>query len=195
MSIIAINFHGPISHPATTKLRNVLCGANNESITAGPNAGQRAFSELYLLISSWGGPLDDAFALFGLLKSQRLKVTTVNTGKIASSAIIPFMAGEARVALPHARFHFHDYEWNYGAAHNMTRIEYIDHTQLLESAKQCTLSILKDRTLLTDDAIQNLQLLNMPIVKDAAFAKDNGIVHGIKDVAVTNTMTILNVDY
>jgi ATP-dependent protease ClpP protease subunit len=150
MAIAGVNFHGPISHPATTKLRNMLCGVVNDRFQQGPNTGKRSFDKIYLFLNSTGGQIDDGFALFGFIRSLSLEVTTINTGLIASIAILPFMAGKKRIALPHSRFHFHDFEWNYPAAHNLTRLEYIDHTQLLESSKQGTFEILKENTSLTD---------------------------------------------
>ena len=125
MPTIALNFHGPINHPATTKLRNALCQIVND---------QQRFDSLILLMNSTGGPLDDGFSLYGFLKSLPIKVTTVNTGLIASIANVPFLAGEYRIACPHARFHFHDFDWTYAGPHVMTRPQYADHTQLLESA-------------------------------------------------------------
>jgi ATP-dependent Clp protease protease subunit len=193
---VALNFHGPISHPATTKLRNSLCGAVNELFTDGPNAGKRKFDKLLLFINSTGGQIDDGLSLFGLIRSLPIEVTTINTGLIASIAILPFLAGKKRVALPHSQFHFHDFEWNYPAAHNLTRLEYVDHTQILDSARQHTLELLKENTSLTDNDFETLKLLEVPLIKDAAFAKEKGIVHEVNYLAFSkDVLLILNVDY
>jgi ATP-dependent Clp protease, protease subunit len=195
MAICGVNFHGPVSHPATTKLRNALCGTVIDRFSDGPNAGRRRFDKLYLFMNSTGGQIDDGIALFGFIRSLPLEVTTINTGLIASIAILPFMAGRRRVALPHSVFHFHDFEWNYPAAHNLTRLEYVDHTQLLESSKQRTLQILKENTSFTDEDFQNLKLLDVPLIKDANFAKGKGIVHEVNYVTIPEEMNIFNVDY
>jgi len=167
----------------------------NERLADGPNAGKRTFDKLYLFMNSTGGQLDDGISLFGLIRSLPIEVTTINTGLIASIAVLPFMAGKKRVAFPHSLFHFHDYEWNYPAAHNLTRLEYIDHTQILDSSRQCTLQILKENTSLTDEDLQKLKLLDVPIVKDAGFAKEKGIVHEVNYVTIPEEMNIFNVDY
>jgi ATP-dependent protease ClpP protease subunit len=86
MAIAGINFHGPISHPATTKLRNLLCGGINERL----QDGKRKFDKLCLFMNSTGGALDDGLALFGFLRSLPLELTTINVGLIASIAICPF---------------------------------------------------------------------------------------------------------
>jgi hypothetical protein len=105
------------------------------------------------------------------------------------------LAGKTRIALPHAIFHFHDYEWNYTAAHNLTRVEYLDHTQLLDTGRDVTFKILKENTLLTENDFENLQLLKQPVIKDAAFAKEKGIVQEVKDFPVPKEANIYNVDY
>jgi len=45
MATVCVNFHGPIGHPATTKLRNVLCNAVNDRT---PD-GKRRYDKLWLL--------------------------------------------------------------------------------------------------------------------------------------------------
>jgi ATP-dependent protease ClpP protease subunit len=80
MAIVCVNFHGPINHPATTKLRNVLCSGVNEV----DKDGKRKFDKLYLYFNSTGGSLDDGISLFGFIRSLPLEVTTINTGYVAS---------------------------------------------------------------------------------------------------------------
>ena len=191
MSIVGINFNGPISHPATTKLRNVLCGAVNERL---PN-GTRKFDEIYLFLNSGGGSVEDGVGLFGFLSVLPLPVATVNVNLVASISIVPFLAGKKRIALPHAKFHFHDFEWNYAAAHNMTRPEYLDHTQLLDSGRATALQILKENTSLTEGDFKGLKLMEVPLIKGADFAKEKGIVQEIKHVTIPEDAVIFNVDY
>jgi ATP-dependent protease ClpP protease subunit len=195
MAIIGLNFHGPINHPATTKLRNALCGFANDRIAEGPNAGKRRNERIYLFMNSLGGQVDDGVALFGLIRSLPVEVITVNVGMVASAAIITFLAGKQRIAFPHCTFHFHDYEWNYPAAHNLTRLEYMDHTQILNSARETTFELLKANTSFTDGELKELKLLEVPVIKDAAFAKAKGIVHEVNYVTFTEEMNIFNVDY
>jgi hypothetical protein len=103
MAIIGLSFHGPINHPATTKLRNALCGFANERLTEGPNAGKRRYAGLYLFMNSLGGQVDDGLSLFGLIRSLPLEVTTINVGMVASAAIITFLAGKENCI---SQFHF-----------------------------------------------------------------------------------------
>ena len=138
MATVGLNFHGPISYPATTKLRNAMCATVNERL----QDGKRQHDKLYLFMNSIGGSLDDGIALFGFLRSLPIELTAINLGLIASIAIAPFLAGKKRIALPHSSFHFHDFEYNYAAAHNLTRLEYQDHTQILNSARDVVFDLL-----------------------------------------------------
>lgn len=191
MAAIGFNFHGPINHPATTKLRNACCMAINERL----QDGKRKFSEMYLFLNSTGGSVEDGIGLYGFIRSLPIEVTTINVNLIASIAIVPFLAGKKRVALPHATFHFHDFEWNYAAPHNLTRLEYMDHTQILDSGKTTALQILKESTSLSDQDLKDLKIMDVPLIKGANFAKEKGIVHEVKYVAIPEDMNILNVDY
>ena len=157
--------------------------------------GKRKFNEIYLFLNSTGGSVEDGIGLFGFLSTLPLPVTTVNVNLVASITIVPFMAGKKRIAFPHAKFHFHDFEWNYAAAHNMTRPEYMDHTQLLDSGRSTALQILKENTSLTDEDFKGLKLMEVPLIKGADFAKEKGIVQEIKYVTIPEDAAIFNVDY
>jgi len=191
MSIIGISFNGPISHPATTKLRNACCMAVNDRL----DDGRRKYSDLYLFFNSSGGAVDDGIGLYGFLRSLPISITTINVNQIASIAIVPFLGGRTRIGLPHCTFHFHDFEWNYATPHNLTRLEYQDHTQILDSGKATALQLLKDNTALTDEDFKNLKLMDVPLIQGADFAKEKGIIHEIEYVTIPEDMPIYNVDY
>jgi ATP-dependent Clp protease, protease subunit len=90
MPIVGVNFSGPINHPATTKLRNVICSAVNERL---PD-GKRKYSEIYFFFNSWGGMIEDGVGLYGFLSSLPVPITTINVNLVASIAIAPFLAGK-----------------------------------------------------------------------------------------------------
>jgi ATP-dependent Clp protease protease subunit len=191
MATVGISFNGSINHPATTKLRNVLCGAVNER----QSDGKRKFQGIHLFFNSTGGSIEDGIGLYGFLRSLPLPLTVINVNIVASIAIVPFLAGVRRIALPHAKFHFHDFEWNYPSAHNLTRLEYMDHTQLLNSGRDTAFQLLKEHTSLTDEDFKDLKLLEVPVIKGSDFAKEKGIVQEIEYVPIPEDMPIYNVDY
>ncbi len=158
--------------------------------------GKRKYDEIYLFFNSTGGSIDDGIGLYGFMRSLPIPLTIINVNLVASIAIAPFMAGKKRIALPHSTFHFHDFEWNYAGAHNLTRLEYLDHTQILSSGRDTALNILKETTSLTDDWLaQSLKLMEVPIIKGADFAKEKGIVQEVEYVTIPEDMNIFNVDY
>src|SRR5438045_1747161 len=130
MPSIALVFNGPTNYPATKTLRNVLCNFGGGQPVPAPNGV--IFTELYLLMSSDGGNVEDAFALFNLMRMLPAKIITVNMGQIASGANIPFLAGEERWACNHSYFHFHNLSWSYDRPQTVQRIQLADHTQILD---------------------------------------------------------------
>ena len=95
----ALVFVGPMNPPATKNLRTCICIAMNESV-----------QNLHLLLTSSGGSLQEAFALYHLLKSIPLSVSTYNIDIIESAANIVFLAGRQRYCCKESRFMFHAVE-------------------------------------------------------------------------------------
>jgi len=130
-----------------------------------------------------------------LLKTIPLEVTTVNTGLVASIAILPFMAGSNRIAFPHSTFHFHSTAWSINAAQVMTRSQFTDVTQLMDTTRDRIIEVLKSDASLTDSDLDEIKQLNEPVVKDAAFAKQKGLVTEVKYVPFPQDAVIINIDY
>jgi ATP-dependent protease ClpP protease subunit len=199
MAGVALVFNGPIGHPATTRLRTGLCGIANEQII-GPNNQPmgRRYDKIYLLLNSGGGAIDDGFSLYSLLRTLSaggIEITTVNMGLVASIANVIFLGGDKRIAVPNSLFHFHNFEWNINSAQTWTREKFSDWTNILDSSRAQNVALLKSRTSLTDADFETLKLLDSPMVRDATFAKDKGIVQeiGFPDLPVGTVM--LNADY
>jgi ATP-dependent protease ClpP protease subunit len=170
-------------------------GIQNAQRTALP---QRRYDEVFLLLNSGGGSLDDGFSLYSLIRTiaaQGVHVTTVNMGLIASIANVPFLAGDKRVATPNALFQFHNFEWNIGQAQTMTRAKVEDMTSILDASRSQTLALFKSLTTLTDADFEPLKRLDSPIVRDATFAQQKGIVEEISFPNLPPDTVILNVDY
>lgn len=187
MTHVALNFHGPINAPATIRLRNAICATANGS-QAGP------CDKLILLLSSWGGSLEDGFSLYNLIRSIKTEVVTVNMGQIASIANVFFLGGSRRIACEHSYFHFHDFDWTFTAPHTMTRDNLADTSQLLEIARKNKKALFKERTSLTDEDFDTHKFLDSPIIRDTAFAKAKGIIHEIGLPDLTG-VKVFNIDY
>ena len=200
MATLCLNFHGNIGHPGTTKLRNLICGGINERVPTpqGAPVGPKKYDKLFLFLNSTGGSLDDGLSLYGLLKTIPLEVTTINTGMVASIAILPFMAGANRIAFPQSFFHFHSTQYTIGGSGSsqvMIRSQFTDLTQLMDAIRDRILDILKSDASLTDADLDEIKQLNEPVVKDAAFAKQKGIATEVKYVAIPQDAMVINIDY
>lgn len=63
--------------------------------------------EINIHINSYGGEIAEGWAIYNALRESRARVTTYADGFVASAAIYPFMAGEARIASNLSAFFFH----------------------------------------------------------------------------------------
>jgi ATP-dependent protease ClpP protease subunit len=193
MSAVALAFHGPTSYPATKNLRNALCNFGGGQ----PNQGLNGvvFKKLYLLLSSEGGSIEDAFSLYNLLRSLPVTVVTVNMGQIASAGNILFLAGEERFACDHSYFHFHNLNWFYDKPQTLHRIQMQDHTQIIDIERQLYLEIVKERTKLSQAEIETIKFLDQPMVKDTSFALEKGIIQKIGMPKLEAGTPFFNLDY
>jgi len=160
----------------------------------GSNSNNKPCERLYLLMSSPGGNIEDGFSLYNLLRALPTELITVNMGQIASIASVPFLAGSRRYACENSYFHFHDFEWPFTSAHTMSKENLADTAQLLEVGRANKKAVLKARTSLTDSDFDTLKLLDDPLIKDSAFAKDKGIVHEV-GMPTLKGIPIFNLDY
>jgi ATP-dependent protease ClpP protease subunit len=197
MATAALVFNGPISHPATTKFRNALCQIANDRVIDENQPPSPRYDTLYLLLNSIGGSLDDGLSLYSLIRSfsaLKIEVITVNMGMVASIANAVFLGADKRIAAPNSYFHFHNFEWTVGSQ-SYTREKFEDMTNILDMSRAQSLALFKRHTSLTDADFETLKLLDSPIVRDASFAKDKGIVQEIGFPNFPADTHILNVDY
>jgi ATP-dependent Clp protease protease subunit len=192
MTDIALAYNGPINTPATTKLRSAICGLANRG-TDGNTAAP--CQKLWLLLNSSGGNLDDGLSLYNLLRTLKIEVVTVNMGQIASIANVVFIAGKYRIACPESYFHFHGFDWNFAGAHTMTKDNIDETTRILEIHRNHKKALFKARTTLTDADFEALKFLDEPMVKDASFALEKGIVQEIAIPNLPAGTPIYNVEY
>jgi ATP-dependent protease ClpP protease subunit len=193
MPAVALVFHGPTSHPATKNLRNALCAFGS----CVPNAayGGTVFDKIYLLISSEGGSIEDAVALYNLINMLPAWIVAVNMGQIASAGIIPFLAADERWSCDHSYFHFHNLSWVYDRPQSIHRIQMADHVNIIDKERELYTDILKQNTTVTDADFKSLKLLDQPLVWDAGLAKEKGIIKEVGFPELPQGTPVLNVDY
>lgn len=191
MTAVALVFHGPTNYPATKILRNVLCNFGNGQASQNGTV----YDTIYLMLSSEGGSVEEAFSLYNLARVLPAKLITINMGQIASAGNILFLAGEERYCCEQSYFHFHNLSWFYDKPVNLHRIQMQDHVQIVDMERELYLRIFKERTKLTDAQIESIKFLEHPMVKDASFALQHGIIQQIGMPKLPAGTPILNVDY
>jgi ATP-dependent protease ClpP protease subunit len=153
------------------------------------------YTEMYLLLSSEGGSVEEAFSLYNLIRVLPVKTITVNMGQIASAGNILYLAGDERWACEHSYFHFHNLSVVYDKPQSVHRIQMLDHAQILDMERHLYKSIFKERTALSDEDFDALKFLEDPLVKDVSFAQEKGIIQKIGMPSLPEGAPILNVEY
>lgn len=193
MPAVALVFNGPISYPASKNLRNALCSFGGGRQQA--NFANVVFTDLYLLMSSEGGSVEDGIALFNLLRVLPVKLITVNMGQIASAANVPFLAAQSRWTCAHSYFHFHNFRWFYDKPQTVERAQLSDHSQIIDMERSLNKEIFVANTGITEEIFDELKMLDQPLIIGASLAKDKGIVQEIGMPTLPVGTPILNVDY
>lgn len=191
MTAVAFVFHGPTNYPATRNLRNAICGW----ASGRPAQDGIVYTEMYLLLSSDGGSVEEAFSLYNFILALPVKTITVNMGQIASAGNILFLAGQERWSCKHSYFHFHNLSYYYDRAQSIHRIQMLDHAQILDVERELYKSIFKERTSLSEEDFDSLKFLENPLIKDVGFAKEKGIIQNVGMPAIPAGTPILNVEY
>lgn len=101
-NVAQIHFLGPISIHTVESLRNMILKALH-------NGAQ----ELQILMSSEGGDLLSGVTAYNYIRSLQVKTTMINMGSIESIAMIPFLAGDERIAVPNAKFLIHSFTYSF----------------------------------------------------------------------------------
>lgn len=169
-----LTFHGPIQAPFTTQLRLQLS-----------NLIHQKAQKVTLLFSSGGGATDDGMALYSYLRALPYELTIHAIGLVGSMGIPVFMGGKTRVASPDARFFFHDYTSNYVQQNGpISREIQKGNALILDDAIAWTKDVLKINTQLTDQDFDSLKMFDQPLLMDAKWASNVGIVSAIAEPAI-----------
>ena len=184
---------------ATVTFSTELTIATSEALLADVEGhAEHGVEHIQLAMSTRGGEVASAMMLFEELIASPIKLVTYATGEVASSGILPFLAGDRRCASPDATFLMHPFkikanpEWP-------TAVEWLDiqdlHTLERSSRDQQVLreldlgvlrlarqerevrAVVEQCTKLTGSEITKLVQLTEPV--DATYALAVGIVHEI----------------
>lgn len=137
------------------------------------------FGNLVVMFSSIGGNTNQSIALFNFIRSLTFPIHMHAMGHVGSAAIPVFLAADKRTAEPLARFHFHEYHWNFDGAQTLNSIE--EASNLLRNDIQAAQKIICDRTRLTDgdDIIKAVDGTKPSATIEAKEAVPHGIIDDI----------------
>jgi ATP-dependent protease ClpP protease subunit len=96
---------------------NFVSGINPQSIAAlievTGQARNKGSSKIILNLSSTGGDLAPIFGAYYHLRSLGIPLVSHNIGNIESAAVLLYLAADTRLAAPHSRFMFHNFNWSF----------------------------------------------------------------------------------
>jgi len=142
---------------------------------------QKGFDCIHLMMSSPGGNTQAGFHLYNQLRALPVQLITHNTGNIDSIANVIFLAGDPRYACSTSTFMFHSVHWRF-SNENVTRVRLAEILSSVEAEELRMGNVFEERTDLTPVAYK--ELMDAGETKDAAFAKDKGIIEDICDVSI-----------
>jgi ATP-dependent protease ClpP protease subunit len=175
--MIYINFHAPINPKTAQELMKVLAELVN-----------RGEKQLYVLISSQGGAVNNGVTLYNFIKSLPVKIIMHNVGMVDSIANVVFLAGTERYAVPNSSFLFH------GVGLDITQPTRLEMKQL----RECITGIERDMRIIGEIMTAKTKLSPQEVnnmffeaqTKTPQEAKEKGIIDDIRDVKIQNTDTI-----
>jgi ATP-dependent Clp protease protease subunit len=139
-------------------------------------------STLHFSFSSSGGFVSPAMTLYNFLTGLPAKVIMHNTGSVDSVAIVIFLAGEERYAVPHSSFLFHGLQYTFNQPTSLTINQLKEKVSGLEQDQNRMCSIVTERTELREEEVRELFIQGE--VKNPEFAASKGIIHSIRDFSI-----------
>lgn len=141
----------------------------------------QGFREIYVLLSTPGGTVSNGLTIYNLMRGLPCKLVTHNIGNVDSIGNVIFLGGADRYTCQHATFMFHGVGFNV----QTVRLEQKNLNEMLDSIKhdhQRIGGIIQERSNLNARNIGKLFLEAR--TKDAHFAVESGIAHGIREVQI-----------
>lgn len=143
----------------------------------------------HVLISSRGGGVEPAIALYHFIKALPLDVVMHSTGSIDSCALLIFLAGTKRLAPSNSSFLIHGVTWGFQADTTLTRASWAEQETQWSISEKKFIGIVLENTTLTEKEIRDLLDGGKVIVPQ--FALEKGIIHEIGEVKIPQGSLII----
>lgn len=135
--------------------------------------------EIYLLFASCGGNVAAGIAAYNALRALPVKLITHNIGNVDSVANIIFLAGQERLAAPHATFMFHGVAFDFSGAVHADQPRLTDKLDTITAEHKKMAAIINERGKF-DAKDEPLAFFSAQATKDAKYAFSHGIIHKIE---------------
>lgn len=142
-----------------------------------PAQAKPKWDGLDLIMSSGGGDIIPAFALYNDLKGLETDLHTHNAGAIDSAAILPYVAGTRRTASASSGFFFHQLHWTFASKDQLTMGTISDASAWLSTYEGLMAEAVAERTSLKKKQV--LDMMRIGTSMDSNTALKHGIVHEI----------------
>lgn len=147
--------------------------------------GTPLWEDFLLSISSGGGDVISAFAMYNEFNSLHQTVNTHNSGAVDSAAILPFMAGERRTASIYSSFFFHQLQWSFAAQAGVPAGTISDASRWLANYEQMMAEIVAEDSNLSKEDVVNM--MREGTIVTPKQAKEFGLIHEIEDYSIPHS--------
>ena len=139
-------------------------------------------SQICILFSSSGGSVNAGITLHNFLRAVPAEIVFHNIGAVDSIATAVFLAGRRRYACANARFLFHGVTYTPPPGEALTQRQLKEFLSVVQQCEAASGKVVTDNTSIGRDEV--LALFDQGETKDAAYALEKGIIHGICDAVI-----------
>jgi ATP-dependent protease ClpP protease subunit len=147
---------------------------------------------LYFLFSSPGGSVNAGIVFYNFLRALPVEITMHNTGSVDSIGTVIFLAGSKRYAASNSSFLFHGVLQMFQASQALSHVQMVERLSILKEDENKIAGIVAARTHLTEKEVR--ELFHQGETKNAAFAKERGIIDDVVDPAIPSGAPFVTVN-
>ena len=177
--MIYINFSAQIIPKTSQALMNCLA----DLISKGEK-------EIYILLSSSGGSVNDGVTLHNYIRSLPAKIIMHNIGMVNSIANVVFLAGSVRYAVPHSSFLFHGVGFNTSQPTRFEEKQVRERLMSIQKDQEIISEIIAARTKLSKAEVGKMFLETQ--TKTPSEAETRGIIDDIKEAKIPDGAKIIS---
>jgi ATP-dependent protease ClpP protease subunit len=188
----AIIYSGPLLPPQSTLLRNQLAFLNQPP---NPQQGTAHLPTRGLLIvfSSGGGNTFEMRSLYDLIRSLSYPIEIHAIGAVKSAALLFMLAADRRTAAPRTTFLFHPWTWGTELHPGHTAEGLQQFPMQLEDDIEWAREVFEERSGLTQNDIDQLELFEKTRIEDADFAVQRRLIHEVVERKIPPAIMTWNI--